>query len=34
MKPSDIADVCWHLANQPDSTWTHELDLRPGIEKF
>lgn len=34
MRPEDIADVYWHLAHQPKSTWTHELDLRPASESF
>jgi NAD(P)-dependent dehydrogenase (short-subunit alcohol dehydrogenase family) len=29
MKPSDLAEVYWQLLHQPQSTWTHELDLRP-----
>lgn len=34
MNPADIADAYWHLAHQPQSTWTHELDLRPMSEAF
>ena len=34
MKPEDIADVYLQLAQQPRSTWTHELDLRPSTEGF
>jgi NAD(P)-dependent dehydrogenase (short-subunit alcohol dehydrogenase family) len=34
MKPRDIADTYLALANQPQSTWTHELDLRPMGEAF
>lgn len=34
MKPEDIADTYLALANQPKSTWTHELDLRPMGEAF
>lgn len=34
MAPADIADAYWHLAHQPKSTWTHELDLRPASEGF
>lgn len=34
MKPQDIAEAYWTLANQPKSTWTHELDLRPASEGF
>jgi len=34
MKPADIAEAYWQLAQQPASTWTHELDLRPASEGF
>jgi len=34
MKPSDLADTYWYLAHQPNSTWSHELDLRPRTESF
>lgn len=34
LNPEHIADAYWHLHNQPRSAWTHELDLRPWIEKF
>ncbi len=34
MKPQDIAEAYWQLAHQPQSTWTHELDLRPASEGF
>ena len=34
MKPEDIAEAYWHLAHQPISTWTQELDLRPQSETF
>ncbi|MEP3348261.1 MAG: SDR family NAD(P)-dependent oxidoreductase [Litoreibacter sp.] len=34
MKPEDIAEAYWQLAHQPQSTWTHELDLRPASEGF
>ena len=34
MKPLDIAEAYWQLAHQPNSTWTHELDLRPASEGF
>ncbi len=26
----DVAAACWQLHQQDPSTWTHELDLRPG----
>ncbi len=34
MKPEDIAEAYWQIAQQPKSTWTHELDLRPASEGF
>lgn len=34
LQPADIAEEVWHLAHQPRSTWTHDLDLRPHIEKW
>ncbi len=34
MKPDDIAEAYWQLAQQPSSTWTLELDLRPSSERF
>ena len=34
MKPEDIAEAYWQIAQQPPSTWTHELDLRPASEGF
>jgi len=34
MKPDDIAEAYWQFAHQPNSTWTHELDLRPASEGF
>jgi len=30
----DIADAVWSLCNQPQSTWTFELDLRPFGESW
>lgn len=27
--PSAIAETYWHIAHQPRSAWTHELDIRP-----
>lgn len=29
LDPAAIADTYWHLAHQPRSAWTHEIDLRP-----
>lgn len=34
MRPEDIAEVYWQIVEQPTSTWTHELDLRPASEDF
>ncbi len=34
LAPSAIAEAYWQLHVQPRSAWTHELDLRPSIEKF
>jgi len=34
LKPDDIAANYLHLARQPRSAWTHEMDLRPWSEKF
>lgn len=32
--PEHIAENYWHLAQQPRDAWTHELDLRPWMEKW
>ncbi len=34
INPTDIAECYWQLTQQPESAWTHELDLRPYSEKF
>jgi NAD(P)-dependent dehydrogenase (short-subunit alcohol dehydrogenase family) len=34
LNPDAIADNYWMLHRQHRSAWTHELDLRPWIEKF
>jgi NAD(P)-dependent dehydrogenase (short-subunit alcohol dehydrogenase family) len=34
LDPDAIAEAYWHLHCQPRSAWTHELDLRPWIEKW
>ena len=34
MRPDDIAESYWMLANQPPSAWSLELDLRPCSEEF
>lgn len=32
--PEHVAETYWMLHRQPRDAWTHELDLRPWIEKF
>lgn len=34
MKADDIASVYYQLAHQPESSWSHEIDLRPASETF
>lgn len=34
LKPEAIAESYWQLHRQPRSAWTHELDLRPWVERF
>lgn len=34
LKPADIAEAYYQLHRQRRSAWTHELDLRPAVEKF
>jgi NAD(P)-dependent dehydrogenase (short-subunit alcohol dehydrogenase family) len=34
VNPEHIADAYWMLHTQPRDAWTHELDLRPWMEKF
>lgn len=34
MDPNEIAEAYWHIANQPRSAWSHEIDLRPYAETF
>jgi len=34
LNPDHIADAYWQLHQQPRDTWTHELDLRPWIERW
>ncbi|MES2635374.1 MAG: SDR family oxidoreductase [Pseudomonadota bacterium] len=34
LNPDHIADLYWMLHTQPRDAWTHELDLRPWMEKF
>jgi NAD(P)-dependent dehydrogenase (short-subunit alcohol dehydrogenase family) len=34
MQTSSVADAYWMLHHQPRDGWTHELDLRPYIERW
>ena len=34
LNPEHIAEAYWNLHRQPRSAWTHELDMRPWIEKW
>ncbi len=34
LKPDEMAEAYWFLAQQPASAWTLELDLRPNGEEF
>lgn len=34
LKPEAIAETYWQLHVQDKTAWTHELDLRPYVEKF
>lgn len=34
LNPEHIAENYWHISQQPRDAWTHELDLRPWIEKW
>ena len=34
VNPEHLADNYWMLHQQPRDAWTHELDLRPWMEKF
>jgi NAD(P)-dependent dehydrogenase (short-subunit alcohol dehydrogenase family) len=34
LNPDHIADAYWQLHQQPRDTWTHELDLRPWMERW
>jgi NAD(P)-dependent dehydrogenase (short-subunit alcohol dehydrogenase family) len=34
LQPEDIAENYWHLHCQNRSAWTHEMDLRPWMEKM
>jgi NAD(P)-dependent dehydrogenase (short-subunit alcohol dehydrogenase family) len=34
LKPAEIAEAYYQLHRQKRSAWTHEIDLRPALEKF
>lgn len=34
MDPEAVGEVYWQLHGQPRSAWTHELDIRPYMEKW
>jgi NAD(P)-dependent dehydrogenase (short-subunit alcohol dehydrogenase family) len=34
LSPAAIAETYWQLHTQDPSAWTHEMDLRPSVEKF
>ena len=34
LDPSAIAESYFDLSRQPSTAWTHELDLRPSVEKW
>jgi NAD(P)-dependent dehydrogenase (short-subunit alcohol dehydrogenase family) len=34
LDPDAIAQTYLHVLQQPRSTWAHEIDLRPSVEKF
>lgn len=34
LDPVALAESFWVLAHQPRSAWTHELDVRPQLERF
>eukprot|EP00092_Neocalanus_flemingeri_P006821 GFUD01007365.1.p1 GENE.GFUD01007365.1~~GFUD01007365.1.p1 ORF type:complete len:253 (+),score=77.53 GFUD01007365.1:51-809(+) len=32
--PVDVAETYWHIHNQGRTAWTHEVDIRPWVEKW
>jgi hypothetical protein len=34
MDPDSIANAYWYLHSQSRDAWTHELDVRPFMEKW
>jgi NAD(P)-dependent dehydrogenase (short-subunit alcohol dehydrogenase family) len=34
LSPDSIAKVYWEIHGQDPTAWTHEIDLRPAVEKF
>ncbi len=34
LNPEHIAENYWHLSQQPRDAWTHEVDLRPWMERW
>ena len=34
LNPGAVAQTCLHLIEQEQSSWTHELDIRPNVESF
>ena len=34
LKPSAIAETCWHIAHQDWSAWSHDVDVRPFKENW
>eukprot|EP01132_Coremiostelium_polycephalum_P006140 gene6140-7649_t len=34
LDPDQVAETYWNLYKQDKTTWTHELELRPYLEKF
>ena len=34
ISPADVAENYWHLVQQPKSSWTFEIAVRPHTETF